>query len=67
MHSILSKFNQAVDKKVLIALSGILWSIVGIALCNLAVGWLSEAAARTAIWLGASGTVLSLLIHTSDS
>lgn len=63
MHSILSKFNPAVDKKVLIALSGILWSIVGIALCNLAVGWLSEAAARTAIWLGASGTVLSLLIH----
>ena len=63
MHSTLKKFDPAVDKKFLIALSGLLWSIVGIALCNLAVGWLSEATARTAIWLGAAGTLLSLMIH----
>lgn len=59
----LKKFDPAVDKKFLIVLSGMLWSIVGIALCNLAVGWLSETTTRSAVWLGAAGTVLSLLIH----
>ena len=63
MNPKLNKFDPAVDKKFLIALSGILWSIVGIALCNLAVSWLSETTARTAVWLGTAGTVLSLLIH----
>lgn len=63
MHSRFIKYDPAVDKKFLIALSGILWSIVGIALCNLAIGWLSETTARTAAWLGASGTILSLLVH----
>ena len=57
------KYDPAVDKKFLIALSGILWSIVGISLCTLAASWLSETTGRTAAWLGASGTVLSLLIH----
>jgi len=57
------KFDPAVDKKFLIALSGILWSVVGIALCNLAIGWLSETTGWTAAWLGASGAVLSLMIH----
>ena len=42
MHPNFKKFDPAVDKTFLIALSGILWSVVGIALCNLAVGWLSE-------------------------
>lgn len=63
MDNKLQKFDPAVDKKFLIALSGIIWSIVGIALCNLAAGWLSEPTARTAIWLGTSGMILSLLIH----
>jgi hypothetical protein len=63
MHSRFIKYDPAVDKKFLIALSGILWSIVGIALCNLAVGWLSETTGWTAALLGASGAVLSLLIH----
>ncbi len=63
MHSRFNKYDPAVDKKFLIALSGIIWSIVGIALCNLAVGWLSETAGQTVVWLGAAGTVLSLLIH----
>ncbi|GBE41182.1 hypothetical protein BMS3Bbin09_01073 [bacterium BMS3Bbin09] len=63
MNPKLNKFDPAVDKKFLIALSGILWSIVGIALCNLAIGWLSETTARTTAWLGTSGIILSLLIH----
>lgn len=63
MDNKLQKFDPAVDKKFLISLSGIIWSIVGIALCNLAAGWLSETTTQTAIWLGTSGIVLSLLIH----
>ena len=58
-----NKFDPAVDKKFLIALSGIIWSIVGIALCNLAVGWLSEAASEKTYMLGAGGILLAMLIH----
>ena len=63
MNSKHNKFDLAVEKKFLIAASGILWTAVGIMLCNLAVNWLLETTARTAALLGASGTVLSLLIH----
>ncbi len=63
MHSNFIRFDPAVDKKFLIALSGIIWSIVGIALCNLAVGWLSQTTSYTTAWLGTAGIILSLLIH----
>ncbi len=62
MHSVIQKFNPAVDKKALIALSGIMWLVVGLMLCKLAVGWLSQASAKNALWLGLSGAILSLLI-----
>ena len=58
-----NKFDPAVDKKFLIALSGIIWSIVGIALCNLAVGWLSRTTSYNIPLLTAAGILLSLLIH----
>ena len=58
-----NKFDPAVDKKFLIALSGILWSVVGISLCNLAVGWLSESASQNTSLLGAGGILLAMLIH----
>ncbi len=63
MYSKIKKFDPAVDKRVLIALSGITWSIVGIALCKLAVAWLSQTTIEKGIWLGSAGIILSLLIH----
>lgn len=57
------KFDPAVDKKFLIALSGIIWSVAGITLCKLAVGWLSHTASQKGIGLGAVGIILSLTIH----
>ncbi|MBI4682945.1 MAG: hypothetical protein HY757_07580 [Nitrospirae bacterium] len=58
-----NKFDPAVDKKFLVALSGIMWSVVGIMLCKLAVGWLSQTTAYKRTWLGAAGIMLSLMIH----
>jgi hypothetical protein len=63
MNSKLEKFDPAVDKKFLIAISGIIWSAVGIVLCSLAVGWLLQTTFYPALWLGAGGIVLSLMIH----
>ena len=63
MHPEIKKFAPVVDKRFLIALSGIIWSIVGIILCSLALNWLSQTTAKNAIWLGIVGIILSLLIH----
>ncbi len=63
MSSTLKKFDPAVDKRILVVLSGIIWTVVGIYLCNLALHWLSESAVNNAVWLGTSGVALSLLIH----
>jgi hypothetical protein len=59
----LKKVDPAIDKRFLVALSGIMWSIVGIALCKLAFIWLSQSNANNAVWFGATGILLSLLIH----
>ena len=63
MRSGLSRFDPAVDKKFLVALSGIIWTIVGIVLCNLAVRWLSQTPTQSALLFGLAGVILSLLIH----
>lgn len=63
MHDKLKKFDPAVDRRFLIALSGIMWSGVGIMLCNLAVGWLSQSDVRPGTWYGAAGISLALMIH----
>jgi hypothetical protein len=55
--------KPAVDKRILIALSGITWSVVGIALCRLAVIWLFQTAGQKTWLFGLAGIVLSLLIH----
>lgn len=57
------KLNPAVDKKILIALSGALWCIVGIMLCRMAFGWLSKADSGNVVWLGITGVIFSLLIY----
>jgi hypothetical protein len=55
--------KPAVDKRILIALSGITWSIVGIALCRLAVIWLSESGPSKIIPFGLAGLTLSFMIY----
>ena len=56
-------FKPAVDKRILIALSGITWSVVGIALCRLAVIWLSETGPSIIIPFSLAGLILSFLIY----
>jgi hypothetical protein len=63
MQSKIKKYDPAVDKRFLILFSGILWSIVGIILCRLAIYWLSLASLQNAIWLGLAGFILSFLIY----
>lgn len=63
MRSTLEKFDPAVDKRLLILISGFLWSIVGIMLCKLAVNWLSLTSRQNAVWLGLTGVVLAVLIY----
>ena len=63
MRPAIQKYNPAVDKKVLIALSGIMWLVVGIILCSRAVNWLSQTGVKNSMWLLISGIILSLLIH----
>ena len=63
MYSTLKKFDPAVDKRLLIFLSGVLWSIVGIMLCKLAMNWLSLTSRQNAVWPGITGVVLAVLIY----
>ncbi len=63
MHPKTKKFDPVVDKRFLIALAGITWSIVGIILCNVAIDWLLQTTAQNGIGLGLAGIILSLLIH----
>lgn len=57
------KLEPAVDRRVLILLSGLTWSIVGIALCRMAVIWLSPVTGSPGAMLGLSGIVLFLAIY----
>ena len=63
MNPKIKKFDPAVDKKFLIALSGIIWTVVGIMLCNLAFKWLFQTSVQGTMISGFSGLVLALLIH----
>jgi len=63
MHDKLKKYDPAVDKRLLVALSGLMWSGVGIMLLNLAVRWLEQGSDRPVIWFGAGGAMLALMIH----
>ena len=57
------KFDPAVDKRILVAVSGTIWTAVGVLLCSRAVNWLSEATNQKALWLGIAGVLLALAIH----
>jgi hypothetical protein len=62
MNNKLRKFDPAVDKRVLIALSGAIWTFVGIILCNFAFHWLMDSAGEDFFLLAAAGIVAALLI-----
>ncbi len=59
----IKKFDPVVDKRFLVALSGIVWVTVGIILCNLAIGWLLLTTFQKSMVLALTGVVLALLIH----
>jgi hypothetical protein len=59
----IKKFDPAVDQRILIALSGFTWIIVGILLSMLATQWLSSLRLTSALLLGVTGVTLALMIH----
>jgi len=59
----IKKFDPAVDKRILIALSGLIWTCVGIYLCTLAMQWLAEATRAESFLLSAAGVILAVLIY----
>ncbi|MBI5025835.1 MAG: hypothetical protein HZC12_03715 [Nitrospirae bacterium] len=59
----MEKWEPAVDKRVLVLLSGITWSGVGIVLCISAFRWLSQMESNQGILLTCLGLFSSLLIH----
>ena len=62
MNNKLKKFDPAVDKRILIALSGTIWTFVGIILCNLSLNWLLDSAGEDLLVIAAAGIVAALLI-----
>lgn len=63
MNRNVNKFDPAVDRRILIFLSGAAWSVVGAALCRLALGWLINLGSASAPFYGLGGVTLSLAIH----
>ncbi|MBI4842739.1 MAG: hypothetical protein HY809_00220 [Nitrospirae bacterium] len=59
----IKKYDPAVDKRLLILLSGLLWSVVGVMLCMLAYKWLSITSGVASLYFVVSGAALALLIH----
>lgn len=55
--------KPAADRKVLIALAGVVWSVVGFILCKVALDWLSLTSPSRVIPFGSAGVILALLIH----
>jgi len=63
MNPKIKKFDPAVDKKILVAVSGSIWTAVGILLCTRAVTWLSAPASPKVLWPTTAGILLALSIH----
>jgi hypothetical protein len=60
---LLKKLNPAVSKYWLIALAGLMWSMVGIILCRLAYIWLVAVNWRLGLPLGLMGIISALAVH----
>ncbi len=63
MNATLKKLDPAVDKRILIMISGCIWSIVGILLCYRAAGWLSGTSGQQQLLPGVTGLVLAFCIY----
>lgn len=57
------KFDPAVDKRILIAVSGAAWFVVGGLLLKNALEWLSSVDLKSVFLPGIAGVLLALLIH----
>ena len=60
---LLNKLNPAVSKYWLIALAGLIWSMVGIMLCRLAYIWLSSVNWTLGLPLGLMGIISALAVY----
>jgi len=60
---LLKKLNPAVSKYWLIALAGLIWSMVGIMLCRLAYIWLSSVNWTLGLPLGLMGIISALAVY----
>jgi hypothetical protein len=59
----LEKLKPAVSKYLLMALAGLMWSVVGITLCRLGYIWLKAVYWTKALSLGSLGLILSLIVY----
>ncbi|MGB2895414.1 MAG: hypothetical protein WBB65_04525 [Anaerolineales bacterium] len=59
----LERLKPAASKPWLIASAGIMWSGVGLMLCNLAYGWLRSVSFPRVIWMSLAGITLASAIH----
>ena len=57
------KYKPAVSKYWLMALAGLMWSVVGIMLCRVAFIWLRAVPGHRALTLGSMGLVSALLAY----
>jgi len=57
------KFKPGVSKVWLLALAGVLWTVVGLILCRLAYQWLTVSHWRSAELLGVLGAVLAFVAY----
>jgi len=59
----LEKLKPAVSKYWLMALAGLMWSVVGIMLCSMAFNWLRAVPVRWALSLGSLGLISALAAY----
>ena len=57
------KFKPAVPRRWLLALAGLVWTVVGLGLGRMALGWLIVVQLPWSVILGLAGLLLGLLIH----
>ncbi len=63
MKTPLERFKPAVEKKMLLLLSGMVWIAVGTMLLSFAYRWLAEAGGALAFVCGVAGLLAGLAIH----
>ena len=59
----LERLKPAASKPWLIASAGVMWSGVGLMLCNLAYGWLLPVAFPQVLWMALTGILLASAIY----